>query len=182
MWVPTLLELIQGVHDSLPTGLVFSSFMLSMSAGGLLFTILNPLIVGSSKTLCSIVYLVAAISMFMPIYKFEFWTVLIAFLILECMLGIFNSCGATLRSIYYPETMQSSIMSIFRLPLNLLVVIGTMLTNNSKNSQDIQYVYYVVVGMHLIAFFFQICLFFCSEPTLQSNSTKKHPKKNLKKQ
>lgn len=164
MWVPTMLELIQGVHDTLPTGLVFSAFMLSMSAGGLLFTILNPLILGGSNTLCSIVYIISAISMFMPIYHFEFWTVLISFLFLEGMLGVFNSCGATLRSIYYPEKIQSSIMSIFRFPLNILVVIGTLLTNNSKNRQEIQQVYYVVVLMHLIAFIFQISLIFCKIP------------------
>jgi hypothetical protein len=30
---------------------------------------------------------------------------------------------------YYPEEFQSSIMSVFRLPLNLLVVMGTRLTD-----------------------------------------------------
>jgi MFS transporter, MFS domain-containing protein family, molybdate-anion transporter len=164
MWVPTLLELIQGVHDSLPTGLVFSAFMLSMSAGGMLFTLLNPVIPGGSKTICSAVYLLSALAMAVPISHFEFWIVFISFLLLESMLGMFNSCGATLRSIYYPEQMQSSIMSIFRLPLNLLVVIGTVLTNNSKSRSDMQQVYFYVAGMHLIAFLLQISLNFFPVP------------------
>lgn len=173
MWVPTLLELIQGVHesDSLPTGLVFSSFMLSMSAGGLLFSLLHHYVPGGSLTLCLLVYFLSAVSMTIPIYSFEFWIVFISFLFLEGLLGIFNSCGATLRSIYYPENVQSSVMSIFRFPLNALVVIGTLLTNNAKNRQEIQQVYYFVVGMHLLAFLFQFGLIFsCSK--LGSTSTR----------
>lgn len=175
MWVPTLLELIEGVHDTLPTGLVFSAFMLSMSAGGMLFTLLNPLVPGGSTTICSAVYILSALAMYVPIYHFEFWIVFIAFLLLESMLGMFNSCGATLRSIYYPEQIQSSIMSIFRFPLNLLVVIGTLLTNNSKDRQGIQLVYYYVVSMHLIAFALQLCLTFCPIPK-QHKQTKESSK------
>jgi hypothetical protein len=178
MWVPTLLELIQGVHDSLPTGLVFSAFMLSMSAGGMLFTLLNPVIPGGSKTICSALYLLSTVAMAVPIYHFEFWIVFFSFLLLESMLGMFNSCGATLRSIYYPEQIQSSIMSIFRFPLNLLVVVGTILTNNSKSREDMQRVYVFVASMHLIAFLLQISLNFIPIPPHHSEE-KTHKKKNL---
>lgn len=173
MWVPTLLQLIEGVHDTLPTGLVFSAFMLSMSAGGLLYTLLHPIIPGGSTTICSLVYILSAMAMYAPIYHFEFWIVFTSFLILESMLGMFNSCGATLRSIYYPEHIQSSIMSIFRFPLNILVVIGTLLTNNASNRYEIQQVYHYVVVMHFIAFLLQLCLNFCPKPQLSSNSSNK---------
>lgn len=172
MWVPTLLQLIEGVHDTLPTGLVFSAFMLSMSAGGLLFTLLNPIIPGGSTIICSFVYILSALAMYVPIYHFEFWIVFISFLLLESMLGMFNSCGATLRSIYYPEHIQSSIMSIFRFPLNILVVFGTLLTNNASNRSEIQQVYHYVAMMHLVAFLLQICLIFCPKSNLSSNLTK----------
>lgn len=183
MWVPTLLELINGVHDFLPTGLVFSAFMLSMSAGGMLFTLLNPIIPGGSITICSFVYIISAFAMFIPIIYFEFWIVFIAFLILEGMLGMFNSCGATLRSIYYPEHIQSSIMSIFRFPLNLLVVIGTLLTNNSKTKYDLQQVYYFVVTMHLIAFLLQLYLtLFCTKLKINNSGDNKDTSNKLKDQ
>ncbi|CAE7708509.1 mfsd5, partial [Symbiodinium microadriaticum] len=119
MWVPSMLELMQ--DDALPTGLVFSAFMLSMTAGGMLFGLIFPLFPGGASALCALVFALSAGAMAVPVFKFEFWWVFAAFLVLEGMLGMFNSCGATLRSIYFPEGLQSSIMSIFRLPLNLLV-------------------------------------------------------------
>ena len=55
--------------------------------------------------------------------------------------------------------MQSSIMSVFRLPLNLLVVIGTKLTDNTNNDKNaLKFVFVVLIGMHVIATLLQIML------------------------
>jgi hypothetical protein len=98
------------------------------------------------------------------------------------MLGMFGSCGGTLRSIYYPEGMQSSIMSIFRLPLNLLVVIGTLLTNNANNVTELKQVYLVVAGMHVTAFVFQVCVVFFPIPCEgQATPSCGSPRKSSKK-
>eukprot|EP00597_Dinobryon_sp_UTEXLB2267_P001631 CAMPEP_0170080960 /NCGR_PEP_ID=MMETSP0019_2-20121128/16952_1 /TAXON_ID=98059 /ORGANISM="Dinobryon sp., Strain UTEXLB2267" /LENGTH=415 /DNA_ID=CAMNT_0010295161 /DNA_START=193 /DNA_END=1440 /DNA_ORIENTATION=- len=148
MWVPSLLSVNTG---SLPTGLVFSAFMLAMTAGGMLFGLLLPVFPGDAEGLCGAVYLLAAASMLVPVFFFDFWSVLVSFLVLEAMVGMFNSCGATLRSRYYPESMQSSIMSVFRLPLNLLVVIGTKMTNNASDKSALQVVFAVLASMHLVA-------------------------------
>ena len=127
MWVPTLLT-IKTPTGGLPTGLVFSCFMLAMTMGGKLSSLLLEFYFpGGAEGLCVLVYVVAAGSMLVPVYFFEFWPVFGAFLVLEGALGIFNSCGGTMRSRLYPESMQSSIMSVFRLPLNILVVCGTNL-------------------------------------------------------
>ena len=104
------------------------------------------------------VYVVAACAMLVPVFKFEFWWVFSAFLVLEAMVGMFNSCGATLRSRYYPEGLQSSIMSVFRLPLNLLVVIGTKLTDKADDIPSLQYVFGSLAAMHIVAMFLQLLL------------------------
>ena len=44
------------------------------------------------------VYAVSAGAMLVPVFYFDFWSVLLSFLVLEAMVGMFNSCGATLRS------------------------------------------------------------------------------------
>merc|ERR1711934_697210 len=94
-----------------------------------------------------------------PVFYFEFWPVFTAFLVLEGSLGMFNSCGGTLRSRYFPGSMQSSIMSVFRLPLNLLVVSGTKLSSvASSNVTDIKFVFAVIVGMHIVAMVFHCLL------------------------
>jgi hypothetical protein len=70
--------------------------------------------------------------------------------------GMFNSVGGTLRSQIYPEKYQSSIMSIFRVPLNLLVVIGTKLANNSK--VELQQTFIYLFGLHVCAMVLQLAL------------------------
>jgi MFS family permease len=143
MWVPSLILAYNDIDtkDSLPFGLIFSCFMLSMSTGGILFGILLPIFPSGAEGLTIFVYITAAISMIIPIIKFEFYYLLVSFLVLEAMVGMFNSSGATLRSKYYPESMQSSIMSVFRIPLNLLVVLGTKLTDNASDKDSLKFVF-----------------------------------------
>ncbi len=88
MWVPSLMIANQG---PIPTGLVFSSFMLSMTFGGILFSLLLPIFPGQAEGLCIFLHLTAAIAMFIPVISFDFWSILIAFLVLEAMVGMLNS-------------------------------------------------------------------------------------------
>jgi hypothetical protein len=158
MWVPSLLAVAGEVGGVLPTGLVFSAFMLAMTLGGMLFGLLLPVFPGGAEGLCVLVYCVAGLSMAVPLLHFQFWYVVVAFLVLEAMVGMFNSCGATLRSRYYPEGLQSSIMSVFRLPLNLLVVVGTKLTDRANGVEALRFVFGVLVGMHAVAMLLQMAL------------------------
>lgn len=173
MWVPSLLAVSGTVGGSIPTGLVFSAFMLAMTLGGMLFVLLLPIFPGGAEGLCVLVYLVAALAMAVPLWRFDFWYMMVAFLVLEAMVGMFNSCGATLRSRYYPEGLQSSVMSVFRLPLNLLVVIGTRLTDRANEVASLQFVFGVVVAMHLVAMLLQLVLL-----VVVSGKTEKAPSKH----
>ena len=68
--------------------------------------------------------------------------------------------------------MQSSIMSVFRLPLNLLVVVGTKLTDSANDVPSLQGVYLVIVGMHAIAMLIQILLYAHSGNKLKTSLDK----------
>ena len=72
------------------------------------------------------------------------------------MVGMFNASSGSLRSIYYIESHQSSIISIFRIPLNLLVVFGTLLTSN--NNISTQVVLTALCGLHILATVLQLGL------------------------
>lgn len=215
MWVPTLLSVYPAymeplianlpldsvlitsntfntVSTALPTGLVFSCFMLSMTFGGMLFSVLfnggsdnkNPLINAQRLNYCNVViYLLSALSMAVPVYyteRFEivfpcflvlegnalcsiyiYYMVSYIYLLLMClsclgMVGMFNASAGSLRSIYFIESHQSSIISIFRIPLNLLVVMGTLLTSNSDI--PIQVVLTALTGLHILATVLQLGL------------------------
>lgn len=176
MWVPTMLRLCALKGTFLPTGLVFSSFMLSMSIGGMLAPLLlQHVFRGSAMLLCVAIYLTSAASMAVPIVAFEdFWAVFIAFLVLEAMVGMFNSEGGVLRSQFYPGELQASIMSVFRVPLNVLVVTGTKLTGWAGDDIDLlKKVFGVVVGMHLVSAALQLAMRALCSPTGASGGSPK---------
>ncbi len=142
----------------LPTGLVFSSFMLAMSIGGIVSDILLSLF-SSSETTVSIIsiatYLIAALSMYTAAVSTHFWYIFLSFLVLEAMVGMFSAVSGNLRSIVYPQQFQASIMSIFRIPLNFLVVIGTNLADSasaaasSNGHLSYSFVFFVLLSLHL---------------------------------
>ena len=47
----------------------------------------------------------------------------VVFCIFECCVGVFWPAISSLRSVYIPEEVRSTMMNIFRVPLNLLVVL-----------------------------------------------------------
>jgi MFS family permease len=179
MWVPSLLAASSSSSAPLPTGLIFSSFMLSMTLGGMLFALLLPRFPGGAEALCCFVYLMAAGSMAAPLIFNDFFSVLISFLVLEAMVGMFGSCGATLRSRYYPEQHQSALMSVFRLPLNALVVVGTKLTDSVSDKGQMRVVFAVLVAMHLVAAVLQILLQLSAVPSDKVNVVVDKKKKKL---
>jgi len=127
MWVPTMLGALQG--RPLPTGLVFSSFMTCMSLGGLLFSKSFLLGIASAEQLAVGVFLVAAAALTVPVFSSSLIPILISFIIFETCVGIFFPCLGLLRSKVIPDSIQGSVMNIFRVPLNILVVVGTKLTD-----------------------------------------------------
>ena len=141
-----------------PTGLVMTCFMLAMTIGGSASALMQPMFLGGAKGLSVFIYAAAAIAMAVPTISFSFGPVFISMLVLEAMVGMFNACGATLRSKYYPEAQQSAMMSVFRIPLNALVVLGTHLSDEANDVDGIKRVFMVMMAMHAVAMALQMCL------------------------
>mmetsp|Transcript_97433 Transcript_97433/g.231848 ORF Transcript_97433/g.231848 Transcript_97433/m.231848 type:complete len:448 (+) Transcript_97433:77-1420(+) len=127
MWVPTMLGALNG--RPLPTGLVFSSFMTCMSLGGLLFSPQLLLGIMSAEQLAVGVFLVGAAALAVPVFSSGLIPVLLSFIVFETCVGLFFPCLGLLRSKVIPDAIQGSVMNIFRVPLNILVVVGTKLTD-----------------------------------------------------
>mmetsp|Transcript_11405 Transcript_11405/g.33608 ORF Transcript_11405/g.33608 Transcript_11405/m.33608 type:complete len:459 (-) Transcript_11405:282-1658(-) len=142
MWVPTLLSM--DPPGGVPTGCVFSSLMMAITIGGILFrpfeTLVTKFLVPASKASevsASIIYGLAAISMAVPAYCMYgvshsshcFENILASFMVVEMCVGLFMPVAGTLRSKYVPDALQGGILNIFRLPLNAIVVAGTHATD-----------------------------------------------------
>jgi len=127
MWVPTMLSALKG--GSLPTGLVFASMMTCISLGGLLFSPSMLLSIAPAEYVGVGCFLVGALALLVPVFFDSVVAILGAFLVFETCVGIFQPCGGVLRSKVIPDELQGSVMNMFRIPLNSLVCIGTLLTD-----------------------------------------------------
>lgn len=187
MWVPTLLSLEP--PGGVPTGCVFSALMMSITMGGLVFPPLQAFITWmsgskehSSELCASLVYLLAAASMAVPVMCLsptspgtkqdahcqEF--IIASFLIVEFCVGLFMPVAGTLRSKYVPDNLQGAILNIFRLPLNTIVVSGTYATNVLEPSL----VFKLVSGCFFAAALLQATMIPKSQqqPSITSGKTK----------
>mmetsp|Transcript_23348 Transcript_23348/g.48501 ORF Transcript_23348/g.48501 Transcript_23348/m.48501 type:complete len:493 (-) Transcript_23348:60-1538(-) len=170
MWVPTLLSLEPS--GGVPTGCVFSSLMMAITMGGLIFPPLQALMVsvlgsvgGSSELCASVIYLVAAATMAVPCVLLSpeeleetilnrFLLVIASFMVMELCVGLFMPVAGTLRSTYVPDALQGGILNIFRLPLNAIVVSGTYATNVLET----HVVFQMVCGCFLAAAVLQVTM------------------------
>eukprot|EP00929_Paragymnodinium_shiwhaense_P019052 TRINITY_DN13106_c0_g2_i1.p1 TRINITY_DN13106_c0_g2~~TRINITY_DN13106_c0_g2_i1.p1 ORF type:complete len:455 (-),score=137.68 TRINITY_DN13106_c0_g2_i1:300-1664(-) len=125
MWVPTMFTVLKG--SPLPTGLVFSSLMACISLGGLLFSSL--LKVTSVQMGMVGIFLVGAASLVVPVMFTDLTSVLLSFFVFEACVGMFQPAAGFVRSKVIPDAVQGSVMNLFRVPLNMLVVIGTKITD-----------------------------------------------------
>ncbi|CAD7974227.1 unnamed protein product [Amoebophrya sp. A25] len=194
MWVPNMQNVLvqgeEGIYVGggatlIPTGLIFSCFMLAMTLGGVLYNVLledwlpsSIMMLTSRRTTCLdslvlrlpnekqimsiitvLVFSLAAGSMALPLYSYHFWPVFGSFLALEVSLGMYNACGAAVRAQHYPDEHQSRLINLFRIPQNLLVVVGTKLTSYAAaDIEKMRYCFFAVFLMHLSALGFHFLL------------------------
>lgn len=189
MWVPTLLNLKP--VGGLPTGCVFSSFMIAITMGGMMFPVLQSFVKtfvtsGSKATevTASMIYAMASMCMAIPAYCLLSTTygaktsclgyptmesILFSFVVVEFSVGLFNPVSGMLRSKYIPDDLQGSIMNIFRLPLNVVVVAGTYATDVLPYYQ----VYLIVSGSFMLAAILQSTMIFDAKKEVKIIGSKK---------
>jgi len=143
IWVPVLQQLAP--PGTFPTGLVFSCFMMCVSLGGSLFSLLiTRFKVG---TVCVGMFCVAGLAMMFPARSGSFGSVFFAFLLFEVCCGVFYPSMALQRSQLLPASVMSTIMNLFRVPLNVLVVAGSRLGSTCSPST----VFAVCAGWYFLA-------------------------------
>ncbi|KAJ1490794.1 hypothetical protein T484DRAFT_2018513 [Baffinella frigidus] len=130
MWVPTLARMVPGGRPgefsfdvfAPGQGWIFAAMMVCITIGGELFA--GMLKITTVWRGCVVIFFVAASAMLVPIFSSSFGMVLASFLVVEACVGATFGAMATMRTKLLPDALQASIMNIFRLPLNLLVVTG----------------------------------------------------------
>jgi len=144
LWVPTLLR-----HDpSLPTGLVFACLMLCIAAGGETFSLVVHAF-SSTFALTAAALAVAAVAALVASLacSSSFAVTIAAFLVLEACVGCLQACASSMRALVVPDHLQASINNLGRAPLNLLVVLGTLLADKATESNKTHLAFLAVASM-----------------------------------
>ncbi|KAJ7238813.1 hypothetical protein B0H12DRAFT_1326754 [Mycena haematopus] len=128
LWVPALQE--ASLMGLLPLGYIFSSFMLSMMLGSLLYTFLSaispePSLLTHAKlssAVCALAALALAVSVSQPDERARFF----AFCVFEACVGMYYPVQGMLRGALIANENRATLSSLFRVPLNVFVVVSLL--------------------------------------------------------
>jgi len=137
MWTPQLEETTYGKSveakgEKLPYGTIFAIFMVSCMIGSTCVNILSRWKKPGEYMIY--VFALGAFSLTPSVAGMEFEMQLLGFCLFEFCVGIYFPTWGSLRSSVIPEESRSAIMNLFRVPLNLWVVLILINIENIKGS------------------------------------------------
>lgn len=121
VWTPAL-QNAQGQAYEIPHGTVFSTFMAATMIGSNLFAYLQK--IRKVELLVRDVFVAGALVFTVTTLSDRIQVVYAGFLVFEVLCGVYFPGIATMRAPYIPEESRSALLTFFRVPLNLIVVIA----------------------------------------------------------
>ncbi|KIJ53591.1 hypothetical protein M422DRAFT_73890 [Sphaerobolus stellatus SS14] len=132
LWVPALREL---ATESLPLGYIFSSFMVCMMLGSLIYTTIVSFPPASDTAdsslalhakLSSLVCALSALSLVTSVVtydpRYRFW----AFCVFEACVGMYYPIQGMLRSSIISDEHRATLSALSRVPLNIFVTVSLL--------------------------------------------------------
>ena len=134
MWTPALEEsarLAVPAMQSIPHGMIFAIFMVSCMIGSMLVKEFDNRNLSASQYM-PYTFAVASLSILPGVLGLGFWMQMVGFSAFELCVGIYFPTWGALRGSIIPENLRATVMNIYRVPLNLIVVL--VLVNIGKMS------------------------------------------------
>lgn len=120
-WTPAL-QTALGQQGELPHGTVFSAFMAATMLGSNLFAVAMRFV--RIEGLMRNVFVVGAIAFGLATVWRRVEVMLSCFLVFEVLCGVYFPGMATMRAPYIPEASRSGLLTFFRVPVNVIVVVA----------------------------------------------------------
>lgn len=126
MWTPALQEVATAPtgKDSLPFGLIFSTFMVCCMAGSSIFSI--GIDYAKGESLGVVVFAVAAVAMGTIALADNQQAKFVAMNLFECTVGMYWPIMGTLKGAIVPESKRAAIYNLYRIPLNFIVLFSLL--------------------------------------------------------
>ncbi|KAI8810333.1 hypothetical protein BJ742DRAFT_801453 [Cladochytrium replicatum] len=106
-----------------PYGTIFAAFMVSIMLGSIIFRALLTRLAWNHEQIIRLAFAIGAWSLFVPVITNDELLIFLAFNAFEFSCGLYFPSIGTLRSKFIPEETRATVMNVFRIPLNLIVVI-----------------------------------------------------------
>lgn len=123
VWTPAL-QTASGQLTEIPHGTIFSTFMACTMIGSNIFAMLSSRASIRVETVMKGVFIIGIILFITATVSTHVNITYLAFLCFEILCGIYFPGMATVRAPYIPEHSRSSLLTFFRVPLNIIVVIA----------------------------------------------------------
>lgn len=125
MWTPLLKAFVENpATEELPFGVIFSTFMVFCMSGSSLFSIL----VGwySVEKLAIGIFAVGAIAMGIVALEISETASFLGMNLFEVCVGMYFPIMGTMKGSIVPESKRAAIYNLYRIPLNLIVVVSLL--------------------------------------------------------
>jgi len=131
-----------GGEADIPFGMIFAALMCAMMLGSLFFTYYSSLKTGSggvvsSSNMLTATLFVASGCFFLPVLVHDEATTFWCFCVFEICCGIYFPSIAHLKEQIVEDGVRAKIYGILRIPLNIFVVLGLMLTRDGKKPHEL---------------------------------------------
>lgn len=130
VWTPALQTAV-GQTTEIPHGTIFSTFMACTIIGSNIFTMLARYT--SIEAVMRNAFLLGAALFIVAIFAQTSYVTYFVFLAFEIVCGIYFPGMATMRAPYIPEESRSALLTFFRIPLNVIVVVALYEDMTVKN-------------------------------------------------
>ncbi|KAI9141020.1 hypothetical protein BKA69DRAFT_1076785 [Paraphysoderma sedebokerense] len=121
LFAPAMDDLAAVTKTALPFGMIFATFMVHSMIGSQLCSI-STTRNWSVEAIATPTFLVASASLALASQSKDLSTIFYSFNAFETTVGLFFPLISSLRTKYVPESVRATVMSLFRVPLNLIVV------------------------------------------------------------
>jgi hypothetical protein len=119
-----------GLVSAVPHGLVFSLFMACKMAGSQVYLLIGER-VPANATL-RVVFLVSLLCFVVPLLVDDYAVTLASFCLFEFGLGLYWPAMAVMRAELVPNHLRATMTSVFRVPLNVLVMACLAFAGNAS--------------------------------------------------
>lgn len=121
VWTPAL-QSARGQVGEIPHGAIFSTFMACTMIGSNLFALTSGIV--CVEALMRLVFVLGSALFLMATVWQNVYLTYFVFLAFELLCGVYFPGMATARAPYIPEESRSALLTFFRIPLNIIVVVA----------------------------------------------------------